>query len=336
MKAVILPAHKQGYRIEQVPDPKPGKDEVIIKVNKAALCYRDLLQIKGFYPRSKYPLILGHEVVGTIEEVGENVNEFMKGDRVTSMLFVPDWSCEYCKRGEEVYCKNNVLYAQELDGFFAEKAKVKASSLVKVPEGVSDEGAVIVPCVAAMVYRGLKKAGIKEGEIVLVTGASGGVGIHAIQVAKALGAKVIGVTSSESKAKIVSKFADYVIVGEKFSEEAKKIGDVSIVIENVGPYTLEESMRSLRSGGKIIQIGNLDPSVTFNLRLGYLILKDLSLMGHIGANKKDIIETLNLVKEGKIKPVIGNEFRLEEFEKALDLLSNNKNRYGKILISNSL
>ncbi|AKA72727.1 alcohol dehydrogenase [Saccharolobus solfataricus] len=335
MKAVVLPAHNQGYRIEEIADPKPYKGEVVIKVNKAALCYRDLLQIKGFYPRSKYPLILGHEVVGTVEEVGENVNDYREGDRVTSMLFVPDWSCEYCKSGEEVYCKNRVLYAQELDGFFAEKARVKASSLVKIPENVSDEGAVIVPCVAAMVYRGLKKAGIKEGENVLVTGASGGVGIHAIQVAKALGAKVIGVTSSESKARIVSKFADYVIVGDKFSEEAKKIGDISIVIENVGPYTLEESMRSLRSGGKIIQIGNLDPSITFNLRLGYVILKDLSLIGHIGANKKDIVETLNLVKEGKIKPVIGSEFRLEDFGKALDLLKENKNRYGKILISNS-
>ncbi|WP_338603302.1 acryloyl-coenzyme A reductase [Sulfolobus tengchongensis] len=332
MKAVILPGHKQGYRIENVPDPKPGKDEVVIKVNKAALCYRDLLQMEGFYPRSKYPLILGHEVVGIVDEVGDNVSEFKPGDRVTSMLFVPDWSCEYCKTGEEVYCKNRLVYAQELDGFFAEKARIKASSLVKVPQGVSDEGAVIVPCVAAMVYRGLKKAGFKAGDIVLVTGASGGVGIHAIQVAKALGAKVIGVTSSENKAKIVSKFADYVITGEKFSEEAKKIGDVSIVIENVGTSTLEESLRSLRTGGKVIQIGNLDPSVVFNLRLGYLILKDLSLMGHIGANKRDIIETLDLVKEGKITPVIGGEIKIDKFEKGIQLMKD-KNRYGKILIS---
>lgn len=331
MKAVILPGYKKGYKVEELEEPKIGKDEVLVKVNKAALCYRDLLQIEGFYPKSKYPLILGHEMVGIIEKVGEDVKEFKEGDRVTSMLFVPDWSCEYCKGSEEVYCKNRLIYAQELDGFFAEKAKLKANSLVSVPDGVSDDGAVIVPCVAAMVYRGLRKAGLKTGELVLVTGASGGVGIHAIQVAKALGAKVIGVTSNENKAKIVSKFADYTIVGNKFSDEAKKIGDISIVIENTGTFTLEESLKCVRTGGKIIQIGNLDPSVTFNLRLGYLILKDISLMGHIGANKKDIEFTLNLVKEGKIRPVIGGEVSLEEFDKALELIKD-KNRYGKILI----
>ncbi len=331
MKAVILPGHKQGYKIDNIREPKPEKDEVVIKVNKASLCYRDLLQIEGFYPRSKYPLVLGHEVVGTIEEVGENVTDFKEGEKVTSMLFVPDLSCEYCKLGEEVYCKNKLLYAQELDGFFAEKGIVKVNSLVKVPDGVNDEEAVIVPCVVAMVYRGLRKAGINAGDLVLVTGSSGGVGIHALQVAKALGAKVVGVTSNEEKAKIVSKFADYVIVGNKFAEEAKKIGDISVVIENVGTATLDESMKAVRQGGKIIQIGNLDPSVSYNLKLGYLILKDVSLLGHAGANKKDIIEALNMVKNGKIKPIIGGEVSIEEFDKALEMLRD-KNRYGKILI----
>jgi len=200
----------------------------VIRVDKAALCYRDLLQLQGFYPRMKYPVILGHEVVGTIEEVGGNVKGFEVGNKAISLLYAPDGTCEYYRIGEEAYCHHRPGYSEELDGFFAEKAKIKVTSLIKVPKGAPDEGAVLVPCVTGMIYRGIRMAGgIRQGEIVLVTGASSGVGIHALQVAKALGAKVIGVTTSEEKAKIIKQRADYVIVGTKFSEEAKKIGDVA-------------------------------------------------------------------------------------------------------------
>ncbi|AHC51416.1 alcohol dehydrogenase [Sulfolobus acidocaldarius SUSAZ] len=333
MKAVILPGFKQGYKIDKnVQEPKAGKLEVVVKLRKAALCYRDLLQIQGFYPRSKYPLILGHEMVGEIEEVGEGVDGFKKEDLVTSLLYVPDWTCDNCKMGEEIYCNSRQLYAQELDGFFTERILLKANSLVKVPPGVSDEGAVVVPCVAAMIYRGLKRANVKQGDIVLVTGAGGGVGIHALQVAKALGAKVVGVTSEESKAKIVGKFSDYVVVGNKFAEEVRKgFGEPSIVVDNVGGPTLDESMRSLKIGGKIVQVGNIDPSVNFSLRLGYLVLKNVELIGHAGATKKDIVDTLEMVRQNKITPVIGGEVSIEDFDKALEMLKDRK-RHGKILI----
>ncbi len=250
MKAVVVQGKQKGYRIEEVPDPIPGKDEVVIRVNRAALCYRDLLQLQGFYPRMKYPVILGHEVVGTIEQVGENVKGFKEGDKVISLLYAPDGTCHYCQMGEEAYCHSRLGYSEELDGFFAEKAKIKVTSLVKVGTNVPDEGAVLVPCVTGMVYRSLRRAKLQKGETVLVTGASGGVGIHAIQIAKALGAKVIGVTTSEEKAAFIRKFADHIIVGSKFSEEAKKIGDVNVVIDTVGTPTIDESLKSLWMGGR--------------------------------------------------------------------------------------
>ncbi|BFH73543.1 acryloyl-coenzyme A reductase [Sulfurisphaera javensis] len=332
MKAIVVPGPKQGYKLQEVPDPKPNKDEVVIRVDRAALCYRDLLQLQGYYPRMKYPVILGHEVVGTIEEVGENVKDFEVGDKVISLLYAPDGTCEYCKMGEEAYCHSRLGYSEELDGFFAEKAKIKVTSLVKVPKGTPDEGAVLVPCVTGMIYRGIRRAGgIRQNELVLVTGASGGVGIHAIQVAKALGAKVIGVTTSEEKAKVIKQYADYVIVGTKFSEEAKKIGDVTMVIDTVGTPTFDESLRSLWMGGRIVQIGNVDPSQIYNLRLGYIILKDIKIVGHASATKKDAEETLKLTQEGKIKPIIAGTVSLDNIDYGYQLIKD-KNKIGKVLV----
>lgn len=331
MKAVVVPGKKQGYRLEEVPDPKPNKDEVIIRVNRAALCYRDLLQLEGYYPRMKYPVILGHEVVGTIEEIGENVKGFKEGDKVISLLYAPDGTCKYCKIGEEAYCHSRLGYSEELDGFFAEKAKLKVTSLVKVDSNVPDEGAVLVPCVTGMIYRGLRRANLQEGETVLVTGASGGVGIHAIQVAKALGAKVIGVTTSEEKVSIIKKFADYVIVGTKFSEEAKKIDDINVVIDTVGTPTIEESLKSLWMGGRLLQIGNVDPSQIYQLRLGYIILKDIKIIGHATATKKDAEGALKLTASGKITPVIAGTVRLDEIDKGFEMLKDKK-KVGKVLV----
>jgi len=332
MKAVVVPAPKQGYKIQEVEDPKAGKGEVVIKVRYAALCYRDLLQLQGYYPRMKYPVILGHEVVGEVEEVGEGVSGISKGDRVTSLLYVPDGECKYCKIGEEVFCKSRLGYAEELDGFFAERAKLKLASVIKLPQNVSDEGAVLAPCITGMVLGGIRRAGgINKDDLVLVTGASGGVGIHAIQVAKALGAKIIGVTTSEEKAKVVKNYADYVIVGSKFSEEAKKIGDVQMVIDTVGTPTIDESLKALYTGGKLVQIGNVDPSQVYNLRLGYIILKSIKIVGHVASTKKDIMDAIKLTAEGKINPVIAMTVKLDDVDKGFEALKD-KRKVGKVLI----
>ncbi|MUM65367.1 alcohol dehydrogenase catalytic domain-containing protein [Acidianus infernus] len=331
MKAVVVIGHKQGYKVQEVPDPKPADDEVIIKVDRAALCYRDLLQLQGYYPRMKYPVILGHEVVGTIIQKGKKVEGFEEGDKVVSLLYAPDGTCEYCRQGEEAYCHSRLGYSEELDGFFAEYAKIKVTSLVKVPKGTPDEGAVLVPCVTGMIYRGLMRAHLKPGETVLVTGASGGVGIHAVQVAKALGAKVIGVTTSEEKAPFIKKFADHVIVGKKFAEEAKKISDVHVVIDTVGTPTFDESLKSLWMGGRIVQIGNVDPSQAYQLRLGYVILKDIQIIGHASATKKDVEGALKLTAEGKIQPIIAGTVGIDEIDKGYELLKD-KNKIGKVLL----
>ncbi|MGC8607568.1 MAG: acryloyl-coenzyme A reductase [Vulcanisaeta sp.] len=331
MKAVVV-YDKGKYEIRDIPMPRLNDGDVLIKINYAALCYRDLLQLAGYYPRMKYPVILGHEAVGVVVESRDP--RFKPGDRVVPLLHEPDGTCEFCMRGLDSYCINALSYGENIDGFFAEYARVSANALVKVPSGVPDELAAFTPCVIAMVYKGLKRAGLMHGETVVVTGASGGVGIHAIQLARALGARVIAITRSPDKAKFIKQFADETTTEQRFSKVVKDLTNnvgADIVIEAVGTPTLEESLRSLRNGGRIIIIGNVNPDESYSLRLGYLIMKDIAIIGNVRSHKSDVAETFKVLSRGLIKPIIASTYSLYKFDDALESMRNNS-RIGKVLI----
>jgi len=144
-----------------------------------------------------------------------------------------------------------------------------------------------------------------------------------------MGARVIGVTSSEEKAEAVKRYADRVIVGTKFSEEAKR-EEINVVVDTVGTPTFEESLRSLWLGGRVVQIGNVDPSQLTQLRLGYMILKDLVLILSL-LHQEDAEGALRLTAEGKITPVVAGTVTLEDIERGYELLKD-KRKIGKVLV----
>jgi len=330
MLAVVVTG-KGRFEVRDIPMPSLNAGEVLVRIKYAALCYRDLLQLRGYYPRMRYPVVLGHEAVGVVEESRDP--RFSRGDRVVPILHSIDGTCDMCLKGEEVYCRNRLSFGEEVDGFFAEYARVTGNSLVKVPDWVSDELAVLTPCVLAMLYRGFRRINLNMGETVLVTGASGGVGVHAVQLARAMGARVIAVTRSEVKAKVLGKFADDVIVGSGFSEEVKRRfnGGVDVVVEAVGTPTIGESIRSLRAGGRLLLIGNVNPDETYQLRLGYAILKDIMILGNAAANRSDVVSVFGIVKVRPIEPVVAAKYPLREFAEALRMLESGS-RIGKVLL----
>ncbi len=160
----------------------------------------------------------------------------------------------------------------------------------------------------------------RAGDVVVVTGAGGGVGIHAVQVAKALGCRVIGVTRTEEKAEVVRKAgADSVVVGSAFAEEVKRAhGGADLVLEAVGEPTMAESIRSLKWGGRLVLVGNVTAG-TFPLPLGVVILKGLSVLGSVGSTVRTMREALEMMAKGSVKPVV-REIRLEEHEEAFTSL----------------
>jgi len=300
MKAYILRNFKEPPVFSEVEKPRSAPGRAVVKVVAAGVCYRDYLAWQGFQ-RVKLPITPGHEFAGVVEEVGEGVSGVGPGDAVAGMIFEYCGVCEYCRSGREYLCRNRKIYGEDLPGAFAEYISADPKSLVKIPPGVPLEAASFAACVLSTVVRGVRKIGVRPGMQVLVTGAGGGVGIHAVQIAKAYGARVIAVTSP-AKAEAVSKYADQVVADRAFSEEVKKLGGADGAVEAVGGPTLEQTLRSLNWGARVALIGNVDPQPT-PVALGILILKEIEILPVIHGNRGDLEEALQLLAKGVVKPV---------------------------------
>jgi acryloyl-coenzyme A reductase len=336
LRAVLLKKFKELPELTDLElDPSLGSNEVLLEVEMSGLCYRDLLTIDGYFPRTKLPIILGHEIAGKVLAVGEGVVDFKPGDRVASLTYIPCGKCKYCKSGNENICKQRLTFGEEINGSFAQMVKVHERSLVKVPDNVTPEGAAIASCVTGMVLRAFRHvAKVKQDESVLITGAGGGVGIHAVQVAKALGCKVIAATSSEEKFKyIMEAGADEVLLSDdKMVEKVKRLtGDdgVDVVLEAVGQPTFEKSLRCLAWGGRMVVVGNVTAS-SVEVPLGLIILKANSIAGTIAATKKDLEDALKLTADGKVRPVV-TVYPLEKIYDAMEKMRR-KESVGRMLL----
>ncbi len=333
MRASFLEKLNEFPVVKETALPNTAPDEVLIRQNITGICYRDVLTMEGFFPRVKLPIIPGHEITGIIESVGSEVQGFKVGDRVASLIYSPCGECAYCRSGRTNLCLNKRTYGETLNGSYAEYISVNVRSLVKVPETVDEESAAISACVTGMVYHALVKVGrIMKGETLLVTGAGGGVGIHAVQIGKALGARVIAESSSEWKNELITKYgAEAIVRPENMDQEIKRLyGGVDIILETVGIPTFEKSFKSLSPGGRIVVIGNVSPSA-FPLPLGVMILKGTGIYGSISSTTDDMIKVMGLVTQGKIRAVEHEKVFLEDIPKAYKEMKS-RNNLGKIFV----
>ena len=299
MKAYIVKGPGSPFELVDVDKPKPGPGKALVRVKAAGICYRDYLAWTG-WQRVKFPTVPGHEFAGVVEEVGQGASA-SPGDRVAGMMYEFCGECEYCRSGRENLCRNKKVFGEDIWGAFAEYVVADSKSLVKIPDNVDFAAASFAACVLSTLVRAARRAGIGPGQLVVVTGASGGVGIHALQIAKAYGAKVVGITKPE-KAEHVAKYADYVVTRQDFADEVKKLGYADVVIETVGGPTIGQSARALKPGGKIALIGNVDPNPQ-PLQLGLYILKEIDVLPVLQGTRADLVEALRLLSEGKVKPV---------------------------------
>jgi 2-desacetyl-2-hydroxyethyl bacteriochlorophyllide A dehydrogenase len=334
MKAAIMEGINGKIKSTSLQDPDPADDEVVIRQNLTGICYRDLLTHEGFFPRAKFPIVPGHEVSGVIVKTGKSVRKFKVGDRVASLIYIPCGKCEYCRSGRENLCPNKQTLGETVQGSYADMVKVPERCLVKIPSAVPEELATITACVTGMVYHALSVSGqLLPGENVLVTGAGGGVGVHAVQVAKALGATVFAYTSSKWKAeKLQDIGVDHVLLSEEFDREAKGYpgGGIDLALDTVGLPTFSRSLRSLKFGGRLVVIGNVQP-VPVELPLGLIILKGNRIEGSISSTREDMKNVLKLSAKGSIKPVIAEKVDLDHIEDAYSMIKDKKN-LGRVLI----
>ena len=335
MRAVLLKAFKQPIELGHAGDaPELNAGEVLLAVEAAGVCFKDVLIVDGFQPRVKLPVVLGHEAAGRIEAVGPDVSGFGVGDRVCSLGYLPCGTCRACMAGSEHICRHRKWLGEDQDGAYAPHMRSHVNALVRIPDGVSSDAAAAASCAIGTVVHGLKRLGeLKPGQTVLVTGAAGAVGSNAILVAKAMGARAIG-TDIPGKAEHIRGADDIVPYSDRLSAQVKQLtgGEgVDLVLEAVGTPTFEQGLRSLRWGGRMIVIGNVAPADSIPLALGSVILRETAILGCMNSTKADLTDALHLIAEGTLTPFTPTILPLEDAQHAHDLMRQKKS-VGKIIL----
>jgi NADPH:quinone reductase-like Zn-dependent oxidoreductase len=323
-------------RYEDVPDPQPRQDQVLVRIKACAMNHLDLWVRKGL-PGVKLPHILGSDVAGEVVEAGEYVSGFKAGSRV---LLAPMHFCHRCAKcmaGLQNQCPEFTVLGNRVDGGNCELIAVPVANVIPIPDALDFNQAASVPLVFLTAWHMLVgRAGIRPGQTVLVLGASSGVGIAAIQIAKLFHARVITTAGDEKKLeKARGLGADHGInhYQQKISEEVKKLTNkegVDIVIEHVGAATWEESMKCLKPAGTLVTCGaTTGPAASFDLR--FLYSRQLSLLGSYMGTVGELYDVLGHVFAGRLKPVVDRTFPLKDIRAAHEYMESSQ-MFGKVVL----
>jgi D-arabinose 1-dehydrogenase-like Zn-dependent alcohol dehydrogenase len=331
MQAVVL--HQFGsvdhLRLQSVADPRPGPGEVLLRVRACGVCYHDVINRRGSLPRTSVPAILGHEVAGEVVELGPGVTDWKVGDRAATLQRMSCGACPACAGGRSSLCKrDNRFFGEELQGGYAALMVAPVGGIGRVPDGISWEVAATVCCTAGTAVHVVRARGrIQRGETVLVTGASGGVGLQTVQLARLDGAHVIAVTSSDVKARaLYNAGAHEVVVSPRleFAAEVRRItaGEgVQVAIEIVGSATFPHTLKAMAPGGRVVVVGNLE-SGTIDLNPGLVIVKELEILGAYATTQRELETALALTRAGKLSPFVTEVMPLGDAPRAHVRLEN--------------
>jgi NADPH:quinone reductase-like Zn-dependent oxidoreductase len=338
MKAVRI--HQFGgpevLTYEDVPDPKPRQDQVLVRVRACALNHLDIWVRKGL-PGVLLPHILGSDIAGEVVEVGECVAGFKAGQRVLIAPMHFCGSCAKCVRGLQNQCREFTVLGNGVDGGDCELIAVPSMKLIPIPDGLDFTQAASLPLVFLTAWHMLVGlAGVRPGQTVLVLGASSGVGIAAIQMAKLFQCRVITTAGDEAKLeKARALGADHGIhhYKQRISDEVRKLTHkegADIVIEHVGAATWDESVKSLKSSGTLVTCGaTTGQNVGIDLR--HLFARQLRLLGSYMGTMGELHEVLSHVFAGRLKPVVDRVFPLSEIRAAHEYLEKSQ-MFGKVVL----
>jgi NADPH:quinone reductase-like Zn-dependent oxidoreductase len=296
------------------------------------------LWVRGGLPGVKLPHILGSDIAGEIVEIGEYVTGFKTGQRV---LIAPMHFCGHCPKclaGLQSQCSEFTVFGNAVDGGNCELFAAAAANVIPIPDSLDFNQAASVPLVFVTAWHMLVGlAAIRQGQTVLVLGASSGVGIAAIQIAKMFHCRVITTAGDEAKLeKGRALGADYGIdhYKQKISDEVRRITNkegVDIVVEHVGAATWDESVRSLKNAGTLVTCGaTTGPNVSLDLR--HLFARQLRILGSYMGTMGELNEVLSHVFAGRLKPVLDRAFPLSELRAAHEYVAKSQ-MFGKVIVN---
>ncbi len=317
----------------EAPIPEPKTGEVVIEVHSGSLNYRDLKVVQGTYnPTLPLPRIPLSDGAGVIHSVGEGVTAFKPGDRVAA-IFMQNWI-----DGPPSYAKYQGALGGDIDGMASQYVALSANGVVPIPEYLSFAEAATLPCAAVTAWTALEKVAnrITTGSTVLIQG-TGGVSIAALQLAKARGARVLGTSSSDEKlerAKSLGLDAGFNYKQNpdwsKWAQKQTGGEGVDLVVEVGGAGTFSQSLKAVRIGGSIAQIGVLTQSDE-PVSVPLILRKQLEVRGIYVGSKADFLDLNRALVASRIKPVIDREFAFDEFPAAFRMMDA-ASHFGKIVV----
>lgn len=337
MKAALI-RHFGGpevIEIEDIAEPKPNARDVLIKVAACGIDYHDLVTRSGVMRKKtrayrgaasstsadiEFPLVLGLEISGEVVAVGEEVKEIQVGDRVATLPRTHHCGgCLYCRTGREENCPYAEFLGHDVDGGYAEYVTVQYDSVVRVPDNVGlVEASLAGACIGTVVRAVYDIGDVRPGESVLVTGAGGGLGSHAVQLAKAAGAEVLAATSSKDKVPVIRDLgADHVLLydrSEGFGDmalEVTKGRGVDVVIDTVGSAVFKSIWRAVADYGRLVFVGEVG-SGKVELRPALIFLKRVQLLGSYSPGLSHLHRALRLMELDQIRPVIARQLPFVE------------------------
>ena len=330
MKAIHFTEFQGPLAVIDLPVPMPSDAGVVIKVEATGLCRSDWHGWMGHDSDISLPHVPGHELAGVVSAVGSSVTKYSVGDRVTVPFVCGCGKCEFCLQGDAQVCPTQTQPGFTGFGSFAEYVAIENAdfNLVPIPEGVSFSVAAALGCRFATAYRGLvKRAEVKSDEIVAVYGC-GGVGLSAIMIANALGAKVYAVDINESALELAVSLGATPINSSKVDAIAaiQELGGAHVAVDAYGSeITATNSVLSLRRRGRHVQLGLLlTPNGLTSMPMARVIGWELDLLGSHGMAAKHYPEMLAMVAAGKLDPsrLLTREISLTEGAIALAHMSN--------------
>jgi threonine 3-dehydrogenase len=338
MKAIVKTEAKPGLRMEDVPIPACGPNDVRIKIVKTAICGTDL-HIFNWDPWSqrtiKPPMVVGHEFIGLVDQVGDEVRGIAKGDRVSGEGHITCGHCRNCRAGKRHLCRNTIGVGVNRDGCFAEYLVIPAGNAFRVPRSITDEiGAIFDP------YGNAAHTAFSfdlVGEDVLITGA-GPIGIMAAAIAKFVGARFVVITDvNDYRLELAKKLGNFRTVNpalENLKDVQKELGmregfDVGLEMSGA-PSAFEQMLANMNHGGRVAMLGIYPQALTIDA--GMIIFKGLTVKGIYG---REMFETwykmTNVLQSGlDIEPVITHRIAADDFLSGLEAM--NIGHAGKVVM----
>jgi 6-hydroxycyclohex-1-ene-1-carbonyl-CoA dehydrogenase len=329
MKAALFRAAHQPLEIANVPTPKPAAGEALVKVAACGVCHTDLHYIDHGTPTFKTPpLILGHEISGTVAELGAGVAGWAAGDRVLLPAVLTCGTCEACRSGRENICERNQMLGNNIDGGFAEFVVAPAKDMYRLPADLPlAESSIIADAITTPFHAVVRRGRVTPGDWVLVVGC-GGVGLNVVQMAAAMGGRVIAVDLSDQKLEWAKRLGASAVVNPsttpRVDKEVRKIsggGGVDVAFEAVGkPAAQEQAFSCVRTGGRLVLVG-YSPD-TFALNAGRVMYREMEILGSLGCRPVDYPRVIELARQGRIKvaELVTHRFPLDQINDALDTL----------------